>query len=59
MKPRAMREPAIPRLAGENGNAKLNGVDENDPRPPGADAREFHRRPEALRDDAAAGDGED
>src|SRR5256885_10356384 len=59
VKERRASQPAVPGRAGENRDSKLNGVDQEDPRPPRPDARQFHGRPESLCDDATGSDGKD
>ena len=47
-KDRRVIEPAIPSLAGKEGDAELNRVDKNDSSPPRIDARQFHRGPQSF-----------
>src|SRR5437762_906835 len=45
MKDRHVVEPAVPSLTGQDGDSKLDGVDQDDAAPPGVYARQLHRRP--------------
>ena len=45
MKDRRVTQPAIPRLASENRDPELDGIDQNHATPPRVDARKLHRGP--------------
>jgi len=59
VKERPMPQPTIPGEACQPGKSELNGVDQNNPGPPRADARKFHGRPEFLRCDTTGGNRKD
>src|SRR4051812_33732705 len=52
-------EPAIPSSSGEKSDRELNNIDDDDPGPPGAHPRKFHRRPESLHDETTGRHDED
>jgi len=56
MEDRHVIEPAIPSLTGQDGDAELNRVDQDHASPPRIHARQFHRRPQALRQNTTGGD---
>lgn len=59
MKKGRTRPPAVPRLAGENGNSELDRVNQDHSSPPSVHAREFHGRPKPFRENATGGDSKD
>lgn len=54
-----MVEPAVPGLPGENGNSKLDRVNQYDSSPPAVDPGEIHCGPEALGQNAAGRNSND
>src|SRR5687767_235468 len=53
-----VRQPPIPSVTRQNGDSELDGINEQDPRPPCPDFWKVHGRPEAFDQHAPGGDGE-